>query len=148
MALFDVFFANGIDDMFSSGMSFRAIASRLREDHIPFSDSSLREFRDTLNGSITLNLSNFSETFDVSPDLFTTTKDLPCGEYGIRVEFNGYYQSTGEKVAGHTFERVASFTNSADFIAEVAPVIRERALGNSDIVINSMSAQEGYIGEC
>jgi hypothetical protein len=148
MALFDMFFNAGADELFNEGQSLRAVASYLRDNGFSFSDSSLRDFRDTINGDKTLDLSNFGENFEINPELFTVSELLPCGEYGIRVEFSGYNQSTGLPVNGHTFERVSSFTTSSDFISEVGDSIKERALDNSDIVIDNMAAHEGYIGAC
>lgn len=148
MALFDIFMINGADSMFMEGQSFRAVASFLRNNGLSFSDKSLRDFRDTINGDITLNLSNFGEEASVPPEYFTTTKDLPCGEYGIAVNFIGYSQASGEEIHGRTFERVDSFSTISDFFDSVSSSITDRALNNSDIVISSMSAGEGYIGEC
>lgn len=148
MALFDIFMSSGIDEMINEGQSMRSIARYLRDSGLHFSDSSLRQFRDLIQGDATLNLSHFGKETAIPEEFFTPSDKVPCGEYGIAVTVRGFDTAKNRETTYRSFERIDSFTTKQAFLNQYRTAISDRVKSMYGIDASDMEIEEGYIGEC
>lgn len=148
MGLYDDFFSLGVDDLFNAGQSFSSVAKFLRGEGLAFSDSRLRIFRDSVAQGKGFDLSEFSHDTPLKPEYLKPSNEIDCGKFAFAVSFEGHYQQTGKSVQGRTFEIIDDLGSINDFIDNYSEAIAERLADNSDIIVDSISVQQGYAGEC